>query len=83
MTSSDPARTSTGICWIVAGLGLFLLARPFDGFWAGLLTGACVASMVIGVAIVSSAWRRNGGWLPTRDTDQGDWLPSRDEDRLR
>jgi endonuclease/exonuclease/phosphatase family metal-dependent hydrolase len=43
VTSSESARTAPGFRWIVAGLGLFLLARPFDGFWAGLLTGACVA----------------------------------------
>lgn len=80
MSTTDSTGHVTGIAWILVGLGLFLLARPFDGFWGGLLTGACVAAMVVGVVLVSSTWRRRG-WLPTRDAEDGDWLPSRDEDR--
>jgi hypothetical protein len=80
MTSPHPTGHAVGVGSILVGMGLFLLGRSFDGFWFGLLTGACVATILIGVVLVSSAWRQGGSWLPTREDDDGYWLPSRDEE---
>jgi hypothetical protein len=80
MTSPHPVGHTLGVSAVLVGLGSFLLGRAVDNdFLSGLFTGIAVGLMIIGVLVISSAWRTKGGWLPSREDDT-DWLPSRDEE---
>ncbi len=70
-------RTSlrTGYLLVALGLLSLLLSRGRDGFDKGLFLGACVALMVIGAYLLSSATFRKGA---ADELGEDAWLPSRD-----
>lgn len=74
---SNTLALSSGISLIMLGVLLNLLARPFDGFVQGLLQGAGITVLLIGVYVMSPLVRRRAG----DDTAADTWLPSRDGDR--
>lgn len=69
---------SLGAALVALGIVLTLLARLTDGFPQGLLLGAGVMLILLGVIAMSGGLRSQlrGGAEPA-DT----WLPSRDGDR--
>ena len=69
-TSAVPVARSA-LAMIVVGMACAILGPAFfDGVVKGLFLGAGVALMLLGVFVISAAWRRRPG---------GSWLPSRDE----
>ena len=64
---------------VIAGLALITVGNTLHGLMRGLLQGAGVTMVLIGVAVLSSSRRRRGA---DRADGRGDemWLPSRDED---
>lgn len=84
MTDTSQPRPSASIAFALGaaliGLGIVLnlFSRLLDGFFQGLLLGAGVMLILLGVVSLSGGLRRQlrGGAEPV-DT----WLPSRDGDR--
>lgn len=73
--SSSPTRldNTTGLAMILPGIALVILGPRFDGFVKGMLLGAGIALILIGVYLLAARRRR-----PNDDPDQM-WLPSRDQ----
>lgn len=77
----------SGTALVVAAIALITVSRSFDGFVQGLLAGAGVALVLIGVATLSpllrrSSGRTSGAGRESTASDPDDpargWLPSRD-----
>lgn len=79
----DPSRRPpsavpiSALSTVLLGIALTVAARTFDGFAQGLFQGAGVATILIGVVVLSAHARQRGSDRSERDL----WLPSRDEDR--
>ena len=71
---------------IFVGIALQPIALTMHGFPRGLLQGAGIALILIGVAVLSARVRRPKDAPSEEGTEetggpQGMWLPSRDEDQ--
>lgn len=60
----------------VVGVALVTVLGPFDGFLGGMASGAGVALVLLGVAVLGRADRLlasgdEGWWLPSRDPETG------------
>ena len=75
---SHAVALSAGISLVVLGIALNVLSRPLDGFVHGLLIGAGLTTILMGVWVMSPLLRRRD----SEDSAAEDtWLPSRDGDR--
>ena len=77
MTRSSAA----GAGLVAIGMALSLLSRFADGFVQGLLLGAGLMMLVIGVITLSARVRGQLRGLDEDGEGSGTWLPSRDGDR--
>lgn len=64
-----------GMSMILIGIALSLVSRLLDGFVYGMVLGAAVALIMIGVIVLSARWR---GRSRPGAAEDATWLPSRD-----
>lgn len=71
-TSARSPRMPVAASLVVVGIGLLTILGSWEGFVGGMVSGAGIALVLLGVAIMGRAdrwmWRGDEEW----------WLPSRD-----
>jgi hypothetical protein len=60
------AASRRGVTAVLVALALFAVGRPLESWLGGLVEGAAIALLLLGVLAISRA-RRNQAWLPGRD----------------